>query len=94
MTSIPDPQGALEVYYIGRYVHGFDRSWAIGNPSYKIAMPSQVSHGVGATYIITLDSFQATGTFEVDNLVNAELYDFFGVQRPGRSFSFKLTGAI
>jgi vitamin B12 transporter len=91
---IPEGQGALELFYYGRYVHGFDRSWAIGNPAFKISLPAQWSHDVGATYLLTLSDYQLTCTFEVDNLLNAELFDFFGVQRPGRSFNIKVTGSI
>jgi vitamin B12 transporter len=85
---------ALEPYYRGRYVHEFDRVWRLGDPSLRPTVEAQLSHAVGVTYSIRDGERQVTGTFEIDNLTDARLYDYYGVQRPGRSFNFKLTGQL
>lgn len=85
---------ALEPYFVSRYVHGFDRGWALGNPEFKLEMPAQLSHSAGVTYSLTGSSGQLSGTFEVDNIGNEALFDVWGVQRPGRSFGFKLSGQL
>lgn len=34
------------------------------------------------------------GTLEVQNVTDADLFDTFGVQRPGRGYYFKLIGEL
>ncbi len=86
-----DLPGALEPFYYGRYVHGFDRGWAIGDEEYKISLAAQLSHDVGITYLATPEFGRFSCTFQVDNLADAQLFDVFGVQRQGRSFNLKFT---
>lgn len=86
--------GALEPFYYGRYTHGFDRGWAIGAEEYRISLPAQVNHDAGVTYTSSPSFGSFTTTFEVQNLANAQLFDVFGVQRPGRSFHLKLTAQL
>jgi len=56
-------------------------------------IPAQVSHSLGLSYTTRL-RMNVTTTLEVDNLTDAKLYDYFGVQRPGRSFALKVTGNL
>lgn len=94
--SWPHGDDSLDLFYMGRYVHGFLRGWeSHGNPRYQMSVPDQVSHAVGITYTTRLlDTGRYSATFEVDNLTNAELYDVWGVQRPGRSFNFKISAQL
>lgn len=85
---------AIEPFLGSRYVHDFDRGWALGNPEFKLEMPSQLSHSAGVTYSLTGSLGQVAATFEVDNLSDEALFDVWGVQRPGRSLNFKLSGQI
>jgi outer membrane cobalamin receptor len=85
---------SLEPFYYGRYVHGFDRGWEIGEDEFKISLPPQISHDVGVTYTVGGPLWRFNTTFQVDNVGDAALYDVFGVQRPGRSFSLKLTAQL
>lgn len=81
----------LSPFYFGRYVHEFFRNWeSIGNVEFKATVPSQVYHTVGLTYASST-LWRSSVTFEVDNVTNAQVYDFYGVQRPGRAFSVKVT---
>jgi TonB family protein len=83
----------LSPFYIGRYVHEFFRSWeSIGDPKFKATIPTQISHALGVSYSTNLWPVRSTITLEVDNVTDAKLYDFFSVQRPGRSVSLRATG--
>ena len=92
--GLPKKEDAIEPFYHGRFTHGFYRGWDIGDPEYKTSLPSQVNHDVGVTYSMARSFARFSCTFEVDNVTNARLYDFFGVQRPGRSFNLKLVGQL
>ena len=84
----------LAPFYIGRYVHEFFRNWeSIGDRDFKATIPTQVAHTLGISYWIQSRT-KTSVTFEVDNLTDERLYDFFGVQRPGRSVSVKVTGEL
>jgi len=83
----------VEPFYIGRYVHPFNRSWDnYGDSRYKIRMPTQLTHSVGVTWNFASELANLLLTLEVDNVTDAKLYDFFGSRRPGRAYYMKLTG--
>lgn len=85
----------LEPFYIARAVGSFFRGWeSRGDVEYKQRIGAQLSHGVGVSYMFGSQVIDYSVTFEVQNLTDAQLYDFFGVQRPGRSFWLKLTGEL
>ena len=85
----------LEPFYQGRYTHEFYRGWeSQGIPQYKQKVDSQTAHDAGITYTLRRPTFRLASTFEVQNLTDEKLYDDFGVQRPGRTFHFKLTGDL
>lgn len=90
----PEKYGVWEPFYYGRWVHGFDRGWAIGAPEFKISLPAQVNHDVGITYSLSRGFGKVACTFEIDNVADAQLYDQFGVQRPGRSLNLKLLAQL
>jgi outer membrane receptor protein involved in Fe transport len=72
-----------------RYVHAFFRGWeSAGIRDGKAVIPAQLSHALALGY--TLKSARSahartTFTLEAQNLTNANLYDYYGVQRPGRA---------
>lgn len=77
----------LNVGYNLLYVHGFYLYWP-SQGSDKLDIPAQVSHDVTLTYILN-DKLQFTA--ECRNLANRRLYDNFSLQKPGRSFTGKIT---
>jgi len=82
----------LTVFWSGRYVHEFFRSWeSAGLIQFKAVIPSQLTHNAGLTYKLPLKKQRLALTGEVQNLTNAKVFDFLGVQRPGRAFYVKLT---
>lgn len=75
-----------------RYVHPFFRGWeSVGLVEYKQVVPAQLSHTVAVTYVATSRGREVSASVEVQNLTDAVLYDFFGVQRPGRSVFGKVS---
>jgi len=79
----------LSLFLDARYVYEFFRSWesASVNP---FVIPSQQTFDLGATYHNSINGFKYALTAEIQNLSNEKNYDFFGVQKPGRSFNIKL----
>ncbi|MDF2695765.1 MAG: TonB-dependent receptor [Labilithrix sp.] len=85
----------LEPFYMGRYVHSFFRGWeSQGAREFKQVVDAQITHGLGLTYSVRNDLTRISSTFEVQNLTDARVYDYFGVQRPGRAFFIKLTAEL
>jgi vitamin B12 transporter len=79
----------LSLFLDVRYVYEFFRSWesASVNP---FVIPSQYTFDFGTTYHSSIKGFKYAVTAEMQNLTNEKNYDFFGVQKPGRSFNIKL----
>lgn len=78
-----------------RYVHAFFRGWeSQGIRELKQVVPSQLVHSVALTYAVREAPYTATSSLEVQNLTDARVFDFFGVQRPGRAVFVKTTVAF
>lgn len=74
------------------YVHEFFKAWeSQGARDSKLVVPSQLHHDVGLLYGARGGATAFDVSFEVSNLTNAELYDYFGVQKPGRAFYVKVS---
>lgn len=92
LPSFTGANDTFEPFYGGRYVHRFFRDWeSQGAASYKQDVPSQVTHQLGVTVALNRAAGRTTLTLEADNLLNARVFDNFGVQRPGRAFYAKVT---
>ena len=90
--GLAHPRDELALYWTSRYTHSFYRSWeSAGDPRAKAVIPAQSSHDVSLVYSSILSRMELTNSVEIDNLFGARLYDFYGVQRPGRSVQYKLT---
>lgn len=77
-------------YYI-RYVHWFFRGWeSVGRRDSKQRIPRQTTQTVSMTYAVPVGRISVVSNVEVQNLGDADTFDFFGVQRPGRAFYFKV----
>lgn len=82
----------LDIFLVNRYVHEFYRGWeSVGLKQFKDVIPSQYIHNLGATYDFPFKAIRTSFTAEIQNLTDAKVYDFFGVQKPGRAFYFKVT---
>ena len=82
---------SIEPFYTGRYVHEFFLSWeSEGLRDTKLSIPDQITHDVGVTFTFENAVVRTTTTLEVQNVIDARVYDNFGAQRPGRAFYAKL----
>ncbi len=75
-----------------RYIHDYFLSWeSIGSAQNKLTIPSQLVHGVGTTYTWRPTDLLTMGaSAEIHNLSDERIFDFYGVQKPGRAFSMKV----
>ena len=89
--DVPRAPHQLQLVLHARYVHAFFRSWeSSGLREFKQEIPAQFGLNLAATWSLRAQpSLAVTG--EVQNLTDAPLYDFYGVQRPGRSLFVKFS---
>ena len=72
-----------------RYVHSFHRGWeSQATGADKLTIPAQLSHSAALSYKL---AGKFSTTLEAHNITNEKLFDFYGVQRPGRAFFAKWT---
>ncbi|MEM6843452.1 MAG: TonB-dependent receptor [Bacteroidota bacterium] len=80
----------LTFFWGGRYVHEFFRTWESIQADNKVTIPSQFVQNVGFTYGLPVRSNNISFTAESQNITDTNVFDLFGVQRPGRAFFIKL----
>ena len=71
------------------YVEGFRRNWSNTGLTNLDNIPTQFSNSMG--FMFTFPSEKITVSFDAKNIFNEQLYDNFGLQKPGRSFYGKIT---
>ena len=93
MKDLLKKDDRLAFFWSSRFVQSFFIGWeSAGLRQYKPRVPAQLQHTVGLTHHIKWGSSgQAAISLELQNLTDAKIFDFFGVQRPGRSVFVKLT---
>ncbi|MCE9672239.1 TonB-dependent siderophore myxochelin receptor MxcH [Myxococcus stipitatus] len=76
----------LAPFWSTRYVHGFFRNWAgLGTEQSKDRIDAQFVQAAGVGYRVRRGELTVGLTAELENLTGAKVFDFFGVQRPGRA---------
>ena len=78
-------ESLLSTYYNAGYVGEYFT--VRGEPAYSIT-PTQITHDIGASY--RFPSKKLVASLDVKNIFNAEVYDNFQIQKPGRGIYFKL----
>ncbi|MDR2914411.1 MAG: TonB-dependent receptor [Tannerella sp.] len=79
----------LSVYYNVNYVKGFLRNWSnVGSANLKY-IPTQYPMDVGMTY--AFPGNKIVMNLDAKNISNQQIYDNYGLQKPGRAFYIKLT---
>ncbi len=79
----------LQVWWTLTYVESFYRYWEIdGRKEDKLSIPDQWLHHVGLAY--TGWQKRMTLSLETQNIFNANAFDNFRVQKPGRSWHVKM----
>jgi len=81
----------LSLRFESFYVHEFFRAWeSAGNESQKLVVPSQLTHSLALTHRLNGDKYDFTTSAEVLNLTDERVFDFYGAERPGRTFFLKV----
>ncbi|MEJ7644726.1 MAG: TonB-dependent receptor plug domain-containing protein [Chryseolinea sp.] len=79
----------LQVWWNTNYTHEYFLYWEVdGAKELKNRIPAQLLHHTGISYAV--GGRGLSFAFEVNNITNAQSYDNFRVQLPGRSCSFKV----
>ena len=92
LTDVLQQNDDLSFFWTTRFVDSFFIGWEdAGLQQFKAEVPHQVTHSAGLTHRMNINQLQSALTLEVQNLANAKVFDFFGVQRPGRAFFIKST---
>ncbi|WP_394843140.1 TonB-dependent siderophore myxochelin receptor MxcH [Pendulispora brunnea] len=90
MRNALAPQDEISLTWNSRYVHSFFRTWeSIGQTDFKKEIPSQFVHSVALGYVVRKNATSFGMAVEAQNLTDEAVFDFFGVQRPGRAFYVK-----
>lgn len=79
-------------HYNFLYVHEFLRRGTGLGGAGQTFIPTQMTHDTGIAY--TFSKVRFTLSFDVRNIFNAQLFDNFALQKPGRGFYMKLTYSI
>ncbi|MEM6558987.1 MAG: TonB-dependent siderophore myxochelin receptor MxcH [Myxococcota bacterium] len=78
-----------------RFVEEFFRFWeSQGREDTKQTIDRQLLHTAAAVYSFAFWPNEFSVALEVQNITNARVFDFFGVQRPGRSLFAKITAGF
>ena len=84
-NDIFQKKSILNTYYTIGYVGEYYIVW--GQPEWSLT-PQQFVHDLGVSY--RFPSKKLVASIDVKNLLNAEIYDNFAIQKPGRGIYFKL----
>jgi outer membrane cobalamin receptor len=89
LDSVLQKGSILNLFYNFGYVAPFRTIWP---DSEWFTTPVQFSHDLGCSY--RFPDKKMVVSFDAKNVFNAEIYDNFGVQKPGRAFYLKLNYTI
>jgi outer membrane cobalamin receptor len=80
----------LDLRWSFKFVDKFGLFWdGVGKTETNPVVPAQESHSLSFIYTRDVLSYALTMSAEVQNFTDEELYDYYGVQRPGRAFYVK-----
>lgn len=89
LNNLIQKKAITNLYYNMGYVAPYSTIW------YKsdwFTTPTQLSHDLGISY--RLPKGNTVISFDAKNILNAEVYDNYGVQKPGRAFYVKINYTI
>jgi vitamin B12 transporter len=92
-SEVATARDELSINWTSRYVHSFFLGWESAGTG-KSVVPKQLLHSLALTYAVDGDPLDLSFSSEVQNVTDAEAYDFFGVPKPGRAFYFKMTTSL
>jgi vitamin B12 transporter len=95
LEEFVQPRDELSLIWASRYVHGFYKGFeSNGLQSTKLEIPAQLVHSLALIYAVRRAARVLTMSVEAQNLTDAQVFDFFGVPRPGRAVYFKMTASL
>jgi hypothetical protein len=89
LNDVFQKKSILNVYYNSGFVGSYSTTWYDSDWS---KTPNQFYHDLGGSY--RFPNGKIVASLDVKNVLNAEMYDNFGVQKPGRGIYFKLNYTI
>jgi hypothetical protein len=89
LDNVVQKKSVVNLYYTLGYVAPFRTIWP---ESEWYTTPAQYAQNLGFSYAFPKRKFVAS--IDAKNILNAEIYDNFGVQKPGRAIYFKLNYTI
>lgn len=93
LRSVATPSDELSLTWTSRYVQSFFRGWeSVGTG--KSVVPNQLLHSLALTYAVEGQPMDLSFSSELQNITDAEAYDYFGVPKPGRAVYFKMTSSL
>lgn len=84
-NDVIQKKSILNTYYNAGFVGEYYTIW--GQPEWSVT-PRQLTHDLGVSY--RFPSEKLVASLDVKNLLNAEIYDNFSIQKPGRGIYIKL----
>nr|WP_267968688.1 TonB-dependent siderophore myxochelin receptor MxcH [Myxococcus stipitatus] len=95
VSGLATSRDELSLTWRVRYANAFFRSWEkLGSADTKQEVPSQFIHSLSLTYVTRPARATLSWTVDVQNLTDADAFDFYGVQRPGRSVFAKVVAEL
>ena len=96
LRSVFDALDTLSLTYTLRYTHEFFRAWeSAGRRETKDFIPDQLVHSLSLTHLAQKSRSRSLSmSLELQNLTDERVYDFFGVQRPGRAVFAKAVAEL
>ncbi len=88
-NDVIQQKSILNAYYNFGFVDQYYVVW--GNPEWSMT-PKQFVHDLGVSY--RFPSGKLIASLDMKNIFNAEVYDNFAIQKPGRGIYFKLNYSI
>jgi outer membrane cobalamin receptor len=85
LNNVLQKNSILNLYYNTGFVGEYYVVW--GQPDWSLT-PRQFTHDIGISY--GFPSKKLIASVDVKNIMNAEIYDNFSIQKPGRGIYFKL----
>ena len=80
---------SASIYYNINYVKGFYRDWSNVGSKNLAYIPTQYPMDLGVTY--TFPKNKITVSLDLKNIFDRQVFDNYGLQKPGRAFYAKLT---
>ena len=89
LDNVVQKKSELNLFYTFGYVGAFKTVWP---ESENFITPTQYAQNIGASY--AFPNKKVIASLDMKNILNAELYDNFGVQKPGRAIYLKFNYII